>query len=195
MARAGAMVMLSAWAALCSVGVVVSVALTTKAKVPAVDGVPERSPGALRVVPGGIEPEAVCSYAFDRGQGGGGFVLQPALDKLMGKQHGQGSMRPARFYVGQTHALSPEHGGAGDEQTLPVQTLVAPAHVAPSAVHHPEHGFVHADVGVRRKGSGWRNPEREPPPFPLLAPGVGIEESHLNCVRHVDDAGWYVKFH
>ena len=59
MERAGSIVMLSAWAALCMVGLVVSVALTTKAKVLAIVGVPERMPAAESVVPVGSEPEAM----------------------------------------------------------------------------------------------------------------------------------------
>ena len=56
---AGPMVMLRASDALWAAGVVVSRTLTTKAKVPAVEGVPEMVPAMLRLSPVGREPEAI----------------------------------------------------------------------------------------------------------------------------------------
>ena len=48
---------LRGWVALCAVGAVESVAFTVKFDVPAVVGVPERTPAVLRERPAGSEPE------------------------------------------------------------------------------------------------------------------------------------------
>ena len=57
MLSAPPMVMESALAAVCAVGVVESVACTVKADVPEVEGVPERMPPVERAKPAGSDPE------------------------------------------------------------------------------------------------------------------------------------------